>query len=247
MSLSIHNQFPAFTLKHTPGELLNPLEVMSNHKNGGSALANLLEYLHDLVAGLWVQIAGGLIGQNQFGVIKQGAGYAYTLLLSAGEFMRHLVSFGIHAYQSQYLENLLVYELLVFPACGFENKTQIIKNVAVSEQLEILEYYTHLAAQTRYLALLDGHQVHTQHYGVAVRHRAEYVKFSVQGLEQAALARAYFAYQIDKITLLNGECDIAQDEHILLAYLNVTIINNIHLFFMTFYQFGGQFLNAVPL
>ena len=79
----INDKFAVLTFENTAGKLFNPLKVMGDHQDGGAALAYLVENLHDLVTCLGVQIAGGLIGQYQFGVIKQGTCYADTLLLSA--------------------------------------------------------------------------------------------------------------------------------------------------------------------
>ena len=44
------------------------------------------EHIDYLFAGAAVQIAGGLVGQEDGGFFNEGAGYADTLLLSAGEF-----------------------------------------------------------------------------------------------------------------------------------------------------------------
>ena len=144
--IRIDQKLASLAFEYAAGELFNPLQVVRNHKYCGSALANLVQDLHDLASGLGVQVSGGLIGQYQFGVVKQGAGYTDTLLLSARQIVRHLVTLGVHPYKSQDQENLLVNELLVLPSCRFEYKTQIIKNVAVCKQLEILENYAHLAA-----------------------------------------------------------------------------------------------------
>ena len=45
-----------------------------------------VEHIDYLFAGAAVQIAGGLVGQEDGGFFSEGAGYADTLLLSAGEF-----------------------------------------------------------------------------------------------------------------------------------------------------------------
>ena len=81
--VGIDYKFAVLTFEYTAGKLRYPLQVVGDHEYGGAALANLVQNLHDLTAGLRVQITCGLIGQNQFGVIEQGAGYADTLLLSA--------------------------------------------------------------------------------------------------------------------------------------------------------------------
>jgi acyl-CoA thioesterase-1 len=40
----------------------------------------------DVVAGVLVQVAGGLVGQQHLGILDQGAGDRHALLLTAGQF-----------------------------------------------------------------------------------------------------------------------------------------------------------------
>ena len=86
---------------------------------------------------------------------------------------------------------------------------------------------------------------------MTVGHGAKYVKFTIECFEKTALSGADFTYQVHEITLLYGECDVTQDEHILLADLNVSVINYIHqrlgLFLVALDQLGCQLLNAVSL
>jgi hypothetical protein len=85
---------------------------------------------------------------------------------------------------------------------------------------------------------------------MTVRHWAQYIKFTVECLEQGALSGPHLAYQIDKIALLDSECNVAQDKHVLLAHFNVSVIYDIHqrypvLFLVALNQLGSQLLNAV--
>jgi len=47
----------------------------------------VVEEGHDLVAGLGVEVSGGLVGEDDGGVIDQGAGDGDALALAAGEFV----------------------------------------------------------------------------------------------------------------------------------------------------------------
>ena len=49
------------------------------------------EEVEDLLAGLGVQVAGGLVGQQQGRVVDQGPGDGHPLLLAAGELGRLVV------------------------------------------------------------------------------------------------------------------------------------------------------------
>ena len=54
----------------------------------------LAEELHDLVAGLRVEVAGGLVGQDQLRVVDQRAGDGHALLLAAGQLVGQWCAYG---------------------------------------------------------------------------------------------------------------------------------------------------------
>ena len=58
---------------------------MCGHEDGGASLVDVMEHLEDFLGGDGVEIAGGFVGENEVGVVEQGAGDADTLLLAAGE------------------------------------------------------------------------------------------------------------------------------------------------------------------
>ena len=51
-------------------------------------LVDGLKQLHDVHGHLGVDVAGGLIGNDELGAVGQGAGYRHTLLFTAGKFVR---------------------------------------------------------------------------------------------------------------------------------------------------------------
>jgi hypothetical protein len=55
------------------------------------------EQLHDFAAGGGVEVAGGFIGEEQAGVINEGAGDGDALLFSPAQFMRQVVEAGAEA------------------------------------------------------------------------------------------------------------------------------------------------------
>ena len=76
-------QLAVLAFEYAAREVGYPLQVVGDHQDGSSVLADLVQDLHDLTAGLGVQVAGGLIGQYELGVVEQGACYSYALLLTA--------------------------------------------------------------------------------------------------------------------------------------------------------------------
>src|SRR5438477_12151265 len=61
---------------------------MSHHDHGNAALVELLKSSHDLDAGAAVEISRGLIRQNYFRAVNQGACNGNTLLLTARKLAR---------------------------------------------------------------------------------------------------------------------------------------------------------------
>src|SRR5690606_2718401 len=59
--------------------------VGGDEKGGFLVLVDLLDQLHDLGGGVAIEIAGGFVGEDQFGLVHQGAGNGDALLLTAGQ------------------------------------------------------------------------------------------------------------------------------------------------------------------
>ena len=64
------------------GVLLGQLGVVGDHDHE-TVFGDVLQQLHDLNAGLTVQCAGRLVGQQDVGVVDEGAGDGHALHLSA--------------------------------------------------------------------------------------------------------------------------------------------------------------------
>ena len=68
---------------------------MGHHEDGGlQGLLGLFEGPDHRPAGLAVQVAGGLVRQDQQGVVDEGPGHGTALLLAAGDLRRVLVPDG---------------------------------------------------------------------------------------------------------------------------------------------------------
>ena len=58
---------------------------MGDDHEGRAVLVELVEQVEDDLLVGFVQVAGGFVGQQQLGVVDEGAGHAHALLLAAGE------------------------------------------------------------------------------------------------------------------------------------------------------------------
>ena len=82
--------------------LLCKLRVMGDHDHK-AVFGHLLQQLHHLNAGVAVQCAGRLVGQQDVGVVDQCAGNGHTLHLAAGHFAGVLVQLVAQTYLLQRL------------------------------------------------------------------------------------------------------------------------------------------------
>src|SRR5262245_54351513 len=70
---------------------LGDVVLVSDHDDGLTGLVELAQHLHDLVAGVRVEIAGRLVGEDDVRVVDQRPGDRNALLLAAGELHRPVV------------------------------------------------------------------------------------------------------------------------------------------------------------
>src|SRR6266481_5877964 len=67
------------------------VRLVGDQNYGVALLVQLREQGHDLIAGLRIQVAGGFVGQDDRGLIDQGAGNGNALTLAAGELVRLVI------------------------------------------------------------------------------------------------------------------------------------------------------------
>src|SRR5690606_21447894 len=68
-----------------PAGVLGDVVLVRDHDDGLARLVEPLEHRHDLGAGDAVEVAGGLVGQDDIRVVDQRSGDRHALLLPAGE------------------------------------------------------------------------------------------------------------------------------------------------------------------
>ena len=186
---------------------------------------------------LKVQIARGLVGNDNLGLIQQRTGYRYVLLLAARQLMGHLVELVEHAHLFQYGLYALSALLAALPAGGLQHKFQIAAHGAVVEQLEVLEDNAHLLAKGRHVLALDVAYVHTQHFGFL---RVVMVQLTVDGFQKRALAGSYLAYDIHEVAFFHLEGDIRQNGLVLLVHIDILVVYQhvLYRFFMIYVLMG---------
>ena len=94
MDVRVGGDFSVFEADDAGGVGAGEVGIVRDH-NHELGLGDFLENLHDLLAGLGVESAGGLVGQENVWVVDEGAGDGDALHLAAGKFGRafhHMVA-----------------------------------------------------------------------------------------------------------------------------------------------------------
>ena len=127
-----------FAADDASGVLAGQGEVVRGHDDGGAGPADLVEEVDQPAGGVGVEVAGGLVGQDDLGGVEQGAGDDDALLLAAGELVGHLVALGGHTHLAQDVVYLGADGFLVAPAGGAEDELEVVVHGAVDEQAEVI-------------------------------------------------------------------------------------------------------------
>ena len=77
------------------------VRLVGDQHNGVAVGVQRIEERHDLQAGLGVEVAGGLVGQENLGGVEQRPGDGHALLLAAGQLSRAVVQPGRQAHLVQ--------------------------------------------------------------------------------------------------------------------------------------------------
>src|SRR5882724_10023302 len=65
--------------------ILGDIGLVGDYDDGVAVGVELVEESHDLVAGLGVEVSGGLVGEDDGGAVDEGASDGDTLALASGE------------------------------------------------------------------------------------------------------------------------------------------------------------------
>ena len=194
---------------------------MRDHHYGCTLGIYSREEFHYAVGGLVVEVAGGLVGDDDGRSVQEGTGYGDALLLAAGELMGHLAGFILHTYV---LENFFDADGTldgILPSGSLEDEGQIVFDRAVGQQLEILEYHTHLPAQ--HLDLLGGDALEVEAANLAFAFE--------QGIlgdyrpDDGGLAGADLTYYVDKISRKYRHVQILDDGRFAVVYVSSFELN----------------------
>ncbi len=201
---------------HSRREVFDELKIVGGHQHSVSVGCKFVEESHNLVAGLGVKVAGGLIGKYEVRAIEKRAGDDDALLLAAAEFMGHLVALVRHTHIFQHLFDAFFDFCFFLPSCGLEHKSEVGCYRAVLKQLEILKHNPYLASEIWDFRPLQFEQVEihdSRLFGIAYGH------IGIHRLHQRRFAASYPSDEIAEFTLAQSEVNIF--EHLALGALNL--------------------------
>ena len=102
MSLVTHD-LAVVQFDHALAHRVDDLFVMRGHDDGGAGAVDGVQHFHDAQRSGRVEVAGGLVGQQNLRVIHVGAGDGHTLLLATGELMRIVLFLAGESHGIQHL------------------------------------------------------------------------------------------------------------------------------------------------
>ena len=151
----------------------------------------------------FVEIAGGLVGKNQVGLIDERPRHAHALLLASGKLRGQMLQAAAQADAAQRLSG--------FPLV--RKTVEVLRQHNVFERREIGNQVELLKDKADFLSPKAGEFVGREaQYLLAIEHDAAR-RGSVEAaedIEQRALARAGRAHHGDPLAFLHGEGDLVQ-------------------------------------
>src|SRR5665647_1617209 len=162
----IADQFAVVELENPLAQLIDDPVVVCGHHDRRASSVDPVQQTHDVQAGGRVEVARGLVCQQNQGLVDEGTGYCHTLLLTSGELVRQPF---LLAAEPDHLEGLRHDGLdsLTRLAQHLKGKGDVAEDVLVGQQPEVLEYGADLATQCRHLASGQSGQITASHQNLA--------------------------------------------------------------------------------
>src|SRR5579859_1686962 len=177
--------------------------IVRDHQDCVTGFVQLAKYLQDNLFVSFVEIARGLVGQDDFRLIDKRAGDGYSLLLAAGKLrgkVRHTLT---HADAAQGFFRLL----LVGHAVEILGEHHVFKRVEIGDEVKLLEdeadFFGAIANQ---FAFAEPREIDSIYHDTARIERIEPAK----NIDESGFARAGWTHQRNPFRGLNMEAEIVE-------------------------------------
>src|SRR6195952_1026956 len=145
-------------LDHSLSHLVDDAGVVGGHQDGRAGPVDPVEQLHDADAGVGIEVAGGLVGDQDLRPVHERARDRHTLLLAAGKLVRHPLALAAEPDELEGLWHDLV-DVRPRLADHLERERDVLRHGLVGQQPEVLEDGADLAAQGRDLPAAEAVEV----------------------------------------------------------------------------------------
>ena len=136
-------------LDHTPAHVVDDPGVMGRHHDRRPGAVDPVEQRHDALAGRGIEVAGGLVGEDDQGAVHESTCDRDALLLASRQLVRQSIALLAEADQLQDLRHLRP-DHVARPADDLEGEGHVLEHGLVREQAEVLEHATEVAPQVRH-------------------------------------------------------------------------------------------------
>ena len=188
------------------GAHLEQRAVVRREEHGRPGLVDLLEEAEDVDRELRVEVAGGLVGEDERRLADDGARDGDALLLAAGEDARRILAAPREPDALERLADARADEALRQPE-HLERDGDVLVDAPRRDELEVLEDDAEVAPQERDGVVAQARDVAAEEEDAAVVDRLG----AVEQAQQRRLARAARARDEDELAALDDEVHPAQD------------------------------------
>ena len=186
---------------------------MGGHQDASAFRREVVQELQDALCGLRVEVAGGLVGQDEFGGVEEGPGDGEALAFSSAELMGPLVALVFQPDGFEHLGDAPFAVPSLLPVGDLEDKLQVLRGGPVGQEFEVLKDDAQLPSEQVDPVALERGKVDAAN-GSGSDGEGQ---FAVERLEQAALARPSAADEVNELAGTGLEVHTAQDDVFLLV------------------------------
>src|SRR5690606_15651846 len=197
-------------LAHRVDDLL----VVGGHHDGSPPGIDLFKQIHDVPGVLRIQVAGGLVRDQEARVVYDRPGNGNPLLFAPRQLGRQCVHPVRQAHQFQDLLDPAA-DLATGGFNGFHGKRNVFIGRQVGQQLVILENHPDFSAQIGNLPIPDPLDVDSVDQDDA----AGRLLFTVHQFDEGTLPGATWTDHIAKLSLVNPNVDAPKSLHTVGIYL----------------------------
>ena len=184
---------------------------MGHHQHRAALLLGQpLQQLHHLAAGAGIEGGGGLIGEQQLGLRREGPGNRHPLLLAAGEVVGELIEMVGQTHGPQPLARPVAAAAVTQAAEQVSPHLHVLLSAEAAQQVVALENHADAAAQTLARRPVGAMQLLAQHPQGALLHLAQGPH---QG-EQRGFATTGWAREQHHLSGLNAQVHLPQHLHL---------------------------------